>query len=274
MGAGQQPWQPTMREISDAEIDAAIEQFRAEGYSRLAAVATEESLQGLRERAEAILSGKVQYPGLFFQPDAPSGRYNDLQFGQGWTGPDTNYRKVEKLELDARFRAWLENAVFERIVRRVVVGPVVIYRAVIFSKAARVGSDLPWHQDGGRFWGLDRDAELQLWTGLDDAPPAAGGIEVLPRSHHSGLATPLGGVVPRVNAEAADAEARALPVPTRAGDVLLLHNYLWHRSGPNIPDAPRRGFTVCYMPASTRCLRKKRAPREFVGVFGGANGTR
>lgn len=263
-----------VREVSDAEIAAAIEQFREEGYARIAGVARPETLAALRERADAILAGTVRYPGLFFQPDAPSGRYEDLQFGQGWTGPETNYRKVEKLELDERFRAWLENAVFERIVRRVISGPVVIYRAVMFSKAACVGSDLPWHQDGGRFWGLDRDAELQLWTGFDDAPPAAGGIEVLPGSHHGGLATPLGGVVPRANVEAAAADARALPVPTGAGDVLLLHNYLWHRSGPNTTDAPRRGFTVCYMPASTRCLRKKRAPRAFFGVFGGGGGER
>lgn len=264
---------PGLREVSDAELDAAIEQFRAEGYARIPAVASAETLTALRARADAIAAGTVSYPGLFFQPDAPSGRYADLQFGQGWTGPETNYRKVEKLELDDIFRAWLENAVFERIVRRVVSGPVAIYRAVLFSKAPRVGSDLPWHQDGGRFWGLDRDAELQLWTGLDDAPPAAGGIEVLPRSHHGGLATPLGGVVPRANVEAAAAEAGAVAVPTQAGDVLLIHNYLWHRSGPNTTDGPRRGFTVCYMPASTRCLRKKRAPREFVGVFGGPNGS-
>ncbi len=55
---------------------------------------------------------------------------------------------------------------------------------------------LPWHQDGGRFWGLDRDPILQIWTALDDAPVAAGCVEVLPGSHRDGLATPLGGLVP------------------------------------------------------------------------------
>ena len=31
----------------------------------------------------------------------------------------------------------------------------------------------------------------------------------------------------------------------------------------------RRGFSICYMSDTTRCLRKKRAPREFFRVFAG-----
>ena len=41
-------------------------------------------------------------------------------------------------------------------------------------KGADGGTELPWHQDGGSFWGLDRDPELQIWTALDDAPVEAG----------------------------------------------------------------------------------------------------
>lgn len=255
------------RKIADDELDALLVHYRAEGWALLPGVAAEDTLAALRARTEDIASGRVTYPGMFFQPDAPSGRYEDLAFGQGWAGADTAYRKIEKLELDPLFRAWLQNPLFERIVGRVLPGAVSIYRAVLFSKAPRVGSNLPWHQDAGRFWGLDRDPELQIWTALDHAPQAAGCVEVFPRSHALGLATPLGGVVPRDNALSADAELHALPVPVHAGDVLLLHNHLWHRSGPNTTDAPRRGFTVCYMDAATRCTRKKRAPRNFVRVF-------
>ncbi|MES2639949.1 MAG: phytanoyl-CoA dioxygenase family protein [Myxococcota bacterium] len=255
------------RAFDDDELDHTLATYRTEGWALLPAVASDTTLESLRARASDITSGRVSYPGLFFQPDAPSGRYEDLAFGQGWMGPDTPYRKIEKLELDPLFRAWLQNPLFERIVRRVLPGAVTMYRAVIFNKSPRTGSDLPWHQDAGRFWGLSRDPELQIWTALDDAPKVAGCVEVFPRSHLPGLATPLGGVVPKEKAAAADAESHALPVPVRAGDVMLLHNHLWHRSGPNTTDLPRRGFTVCYMDAATRCTRTKRAPREFVRVF-------
>ncbi len=260
------------RTVTDAEIGQAIATYRAEGYARIPRVASHETLVALRTRATEIMAGTITYPGLFFQPDTPTGRYDDLQFGQGWQGPDTHYRKIEKLELDPVFRAWLENDTFQHIIRCVIPGRVSIYRAVLFAKAAHAGSDLPWHQDAGRFWGLDRDPEIQLWTALDDAPIEAGCVEVLPGSHHHGLATPLGGVVPRANVGAAGADARAVAIPARAGDLLLLHNHLWHRSGANTTAFPRRGFTVCYMPAETHCLRKKRAPRQFVEVFRRSDG--
>ena len=57
------------------------------------------------------------------------------------------------------------------------------------------------------------------------------------------------------------------PTEARAGEALLLHNHVWHRSSANATSAPRRAFTVCYMDARTRCLRRKRAPRSFVEVF-------
>ena len=52
-----------------------------------------------------------------------------------------------------------------------------------------------------------------------------------------------------------------------AGEVILLHNHLWHRSGRNTTGRRRAALNVCYMSAATRCLRKKRAPREFLQVF-------
>jgi ectoine hydroxylase-related dioxygenase (phytanoyl-CoA dioxygenase family) len=58
-------------------------------------------------------------------------------------------------------------------------------------------------------------------------------------------------------------------VPAAAGDVVLIHNHVWHRSGRNRTGRPRRALTVCLMSAATRCLRKRRAPREFYALFAG-----
>jgi phytanoyl-CoA hydroxylase len=241
--------------------------FAGEGFARLGPVLSEEAAAALRARADDLMLGRVEYPGLFFQHDAATGRYDDLEFGKGWQGPSLGYRKMEKLERDPLFLAWISNPLFARIARAVVGDAVSLYRAVLFTKPASGGTPLPWHQDGGRFWGLDRDPVLQIWTALDDAPAAAGCVEVLPRSHEGGLATPLGGVVPAALVRARDADTRAVPLPARAGEALLLHNQLWHRSGVNRTGAPRRAFTICYMSAETRCLRRKRAPRTFVRVF-------
>lgn len=251
------------RDVPDAELDAAIESWRSQGYAVIPAVADEATLAGLRKRLDDLVAGRAPDPGLFFQKDSGTGDYRDVGFGQGYEGPDVPYRKIEKLERDPRFFAWLSAPVFRRIAERALGSSVTLYRATVFQKAARVGSDLPWHQDGGRFWGLDRDPCLQAWTALDDAPTEAGCLEVLPGSHHRGLASPMGGLVPAILA----GDVEGIRLPARAGDVVLIHNLLWHRSGANRTERPRRAFSASYLHGDTRCTRKKRAPRQFTPVF-------
>ena len=176
-------------------------------------------------------------------------------------------RKIEKLELDPLFRELVNHPTIARIANRVIGPEVVIYRALIMSKLAQGGTKLPWHQDGGKFWGIDREPNLQVWTALDDAPIESGCVEVFPKSHLRGLVTPLGGVVPDNHVADRTPETSALPVPAKAGESILIHNHCWHRSGTNTTGKPRRAFTVCYMDAATRCTRKKRAPRVFFPVF-------
>jgi phytanoyl-CoA hydroxylase len=268
--------------VLERDVGAIVAEYRAQGFVLLPGVVSESMLAQLRARAADIMHGRVTYPGLFYQQDTTTGVYEDVEFGVGWVGPSENYRKIEKLEKDPVFFAWLKNPFFERIARAVITPPggaagaagaanaasgITLYRAILMTKAAHGGTRLPWHQDAGKFWGLDRDPPLQIWTALDDAPVEAGCVEVLPGSHLPGLATPLGGLVPARCVADADAEARALPVPARAGDVLLLHNHLWHRSGVNVTDHTRRAFSVCYMSGEAKCTRKKRAPRTFTRVF-------
>ena len=156
------------------DLDDAIARWRRDGFAHVGRVLGDEGLQALRARCDDVMLGRVVHDGLFFQHDAESGRYDDLPLGRGWIGPSLEYRKIEKLERDPLIRAWIENPIFERIARAVIGEDVVLYRAILMTKGARGGTPLPWHQDGGSFWGLDRDPELQIWTALDDAPVEAG----------------------------------------------------------------------------------------------------
>jgi phytanoyl-CoA hydroxylase len=253
----------------DMPLGPVLSHYAEHGWARLGRIATDDALAALRDRADDLMLGRVTYPGLFFQLDAGTGRYDDLTFGKGFEGPSLEYRKIEKVEQDPLYREWLTNPLFERLARTCIPEPsIAIYRAVLFTKGAGGGSELPWHQDAGVFWGLDRDPPLQIWTALDDAPVEAGCVEVVPGSHAGGLATRLGGVVPERLVHESNAESRLLHLPARAGESLLIHNYLWHRSRRNTTRVTRRAFTVCYMSGSTRCTRKKRAPRSFVRVWG------
>lgn len=229
--------------------------YRAQGFAVVPSVVNEAGLEALRARADAIMDGRVDPTPFFFQPDPDA--------------PET-LRKVEKLERDPVFRRWLANPLFERIVQHVHARPVALYRAILMHKApARGGtgggSEVPWHQDGGALWGLDRNPELQIWTALDDAPREAGCLVVAAGSHRAGLASPLGGIVPA--GVIAQARYPEVALPVRAGDVILIHNLAWHRSGRNATDAPRRAFSVCFLDGKTRCTRTRRTPRHFETIF-------
>jgi hypothetical protein len=247
-------------------LEEPLAHYRAFGWARLGVIASGEGLAALRARAEQLMLGEVVHPGLFFQHDAASGRYDDLARGRGWQGPSLRYRKMQQLERDPVFAAFIGNPLFARIARAVIGPDISLCRAALFIKAAQGGTDLPWHQDGGSFWGLSRDPELQIWTALDDAPIASGCLELVPASHLAGLATPLGGVIPDDAVRRGGAAARSVLVPARAGEALLLHNHCWHRSGRNATGAHRRAFTLCLMDAATRCTRR-RSPRRFQRLF-------
>ncbi len=249
------------------ELRGPLSAFARQGYARLGPVLASDAARQLRQRADELMLGEVRYPGLFFQHDSSTGRYQDLVFGAGWVGPSLAYRKLEKLELDPLFAAWIENPLFARIAQAVLGREAALYRAVLWNKAPRGGMDLPWHQDDGEFWGLDRPPCLQIWTALDDAPAEAGCLEVVPGSHLGGLASPTGGTVQPDRLRELEADASRVLLPVAAGEGLLIHNHVWHRSGRNATHTSRRAIGVSYLSAATRCTRKRRAPREFKRVF-------
>ena len=59
-------------------------------------------------------------------------------------------------------------------------------------------------------------------------------------------------------------EFEAEPLTLEAGEVLLLHNHLPHRSGVNSTDIARRAFSVCYMDAGTISTENK----DYAVLFG------
>lgn len=248
-------------------VDEALSHYREHGYARLGRLIDDALLERLRTRTEDLMLGRVVHEGLFFQLDSATGNYRDAPLGLGWQGPSFGYRKLEKLELDDVFRELISHRALEPIVRALIPGVVRLYRAIVFNKAAEGGSEIPWHQDGGKFWGLSETPEVQLWTALDDAPINGGCLSVVPGSHRLGLATALGGVVPDNIVHEQSAESRAVPLPAVAGETILLHNLLWHRSGKTETGKRRLGFSACYLPESTRCTRTRRAPRRFFDVF-------
>jgi phytanoyl-CoA hydroxylase len=223
------------------------------GFMRLGRVPSDEELEALRQRIDDLMLGRVSTEEIWFQLDSESGDYGALKFGDGsWAGATLSYRKIEALEKDPLFRAYIRDPRFRGITRELIGPEVSIYRAMFMNKPAQRGTHLPYHQDAGSQWQLDRDPFVTIWTALDDATVENGCMQVIPGSHNLGLLSERGHTItPEQEAEFAP-EKKSVYLEAKAGEAILLHNLLLHRSGINTTDQPRRAFSVCYMDTATR----------------------
>jgi hypothetical protein len=241
-------------------------QFDAQGYLYLGQVASNAQLLRLQTRMNDIMLGKVRYTGMYFQLDSDTGAYGDVPSGGAWAVASLDYRKIEQLERDAEFLTYLQHPLFASICQRVYGESVSVYRSMFMNKPAQKGTVLPYHQDGGDQWGLDRNPLITLWTALDEATGANGCVEVVPGSHKLGLLSEWGHTITEEQEAEYATNDKGVFLTAKAGEVILLHNWLLHRSGVNSTNQPRRAFSVCYMEGATQSTRN--ANRAFPRVFG------
>ena len=121
------------------------------------------------------------------------------------------------------------------------------------NKPAEHGTVLPWHQDVGEGWGLDRNPIITIWTALDDATIANGCMQIVPGSHRLGVLN-AGHYVSEVDQARYTQESDVRDLEVAAGEAILLHNFLLHRSGVNRTTMPRRALSVAYMDAATKAV--------------------
>lgn len=233
--------------------------FEEQGYLLLGCLLSDAELHGLRERITEIMLGRVRYDGMFFQLDKHMGEYEDVdKSNTNFAGPSLNYRKVKDLEFDDRFLTFIQNEVFRDLAERYVGEAVACMRAMVMNKPARSGGVLPYHQDISDQWAMTAPPVLTIWTALDDATPENGCLEIVPRSHLHGRIGSGHMITPQEQARHAPAGSSLL-VELKAGESIVFHNALLHRSGSNSTDDPRRAFTVCFMSGTTRHLKSGRA---------------
>lgn len=129
-----------------------------------------------------------------------------------------------------------------------------LFHTKFIEKAARVGSEIPWHQDLS-YWleGVRSHAMLTCMIYLDDATSENGCLEVVPGSHRRGLrqARSRGGDRFRWQARE-NPDARAVRrIEGRAGTAILFGPLLLHRSGANTSDRSRPSISIALSDGST-----------------------
>ncbi|MFY9826733.1 MAG: phytanoyl-CoA dioxygenase family protein [Thermoanaerobaculia bacterium] len=231
-------------------------QYARDGFLHLGKILEPEELEVLRQRADDLAMGVVWNPEVQMQLDT-GGVYEELPAAtRGFAGGTRLYRKIQGLETDEHFSRLVRHPLCLEICAHEygAHAPISIFRAMVMNKPAGQGTVLPWHQDGGAVWALDRDPLVTVWVALDSATQANGCLEVIPGSHRLGLLSTFGSTVRPEDVERHCPAERVHPLEVAEGHAVLLHNWLIHRSGVNPTSIPRRAFTVCYMDGRTQSI--------------------
>jgi hypothetical protein len=242
--------------------EADHELFQDQGYVRLGQVASDEDLRALQLRIDGIMLGRVRYEHMRLQLfDETTGQ---LRRTMGNEVSSLSYRRIDDLEQDPHFLKYLQQPLFESICRRYVGDRVSVFRSMFMNKPAHWTQELPWHQDVGSGWGIDSNPVVAVWTALDAATRENGAVQVVPGSHRDGVINERH-FLSEEQWTVLTQEADVVDLEVAAGEVILLHNLLVHRSGTNPTSSPRRAFSVTYMDAETRTLD---TGQTFPVVFG------
>ena len=265
--------------------------FDRDGFVVLRAAASPADVSALNARLDALMAGEVVHDSLLMQldpntsgelaTDADYARAGTATVGQtvGFKGASAAYRKIGEahagLECDDVFLAYMRSPLFKHVCARTygAHAAISIYRAMVMAKPAGAlggGTPLAWHQDGGDWWGLDRDPLCFVWLALTPATAANGAVQVVRGSHRLGLLSARGHTLSDADiARVCDApDADVVTVELQPGEAFLCHNWTVHRSGVNTTDAPRRGFSANFVDSRTRVCDPRLPGAGSIGETG------
>jgi ectoine hydroxylase-related dioxygenase (phytanoyl-CoA dioxygenase family) len=173
-------------------------------------------------------------PDLPFERRLAIAGEHAASYGRGWT---------QRMAVPATFELHRDPALLAALHQ--LLGPVVHGHKQFNVRPKLPGQDLtnvPWHQDTG-YYGAQtaRDLIMTAWVPLVEVDARNGCMQVMPGSHRLGA-------VPHVDAQDAGGflrldttvdEAAAVTLAMSPGDVLLMHNLVFHRSTENRSDGIR-----------------------------------
>jgi len=135
-----------------------------------------------------------------------------------------------------------------------------IHSTKLVPKPPRSNDVCHWHQDEAFYLRPDDPdtfsrTRMSVWVPLQDADERNGCLWVVPGSHRWGIDSYhmiYTGQCRKVIDREAYAQEHAVPLPVRAGSVVLFSAWTWHHSKNNQTDRVRRAFIVSYQEATVK----------------------
>ena len=147
------------------------------------------------------------------------------------------------------FHDILWNPAFVMAASQLLGGPIRFWHDQLFSKPAKHGGVVAWHQDYSYWTRTTPMQHLTCWTGLDDATTENGCLQYVPQSHKWGLLDKpeLAGDMEGINeylTEEQKAKFKPIPIELKKGYATFHHPLMVHGSYENHSDRPRRAVVL------------------------------
>lgn len=254
-----------------------ILEFYERGYLLPGPVFGPDEVAELRELVDAV-TAREQPEGRLYDLLDPDLWPDEPDPGLAGTGPDSNgkgpRRHVEFLfnlwRVEPRIREFVFDSRLARWAAQLIGAPAVrILEDNALWKAPRSGGELKWHQDWP-YWPLAQPNAVTAWIALDDTDAANGAMSVAVGSHLTGERLPVAfGTGTPYHRDRRPATVGLIEDPAelgleiavlalRAGEASFHSSLVWHGSGPNVSDRPRRAVVIRYVGDGTIWLGARR----------------
>jgi phytanoyl-CoA hydroxylase len=262
--------------------EAALAQYRRDGFLVLPGFVDEAACLALRERALELAKAHVPPPeeATVFTADGEarhvaeryfltSGEGIRCFFEKGAFGPDGRlcvppHLALNKLghamhDLDPVFDAFSRTASLAAIAASIGLAQPLLLQSMYIFKQPRIGGEVVCHTDHTYLWTEPRSA-VGFWFAIDDATTENGCMWALPGGHRFSVKARS-----RLNAARTATELEVfddspypteglVPLEARRGTLILLDGALPHRSGPNGSAKPRHAYTLHAIDGAARYL--------------------
>jgi len=213
--------------------------FRENGYVGGMNVLTDEQVEALREDLAAIVEPSHPGRSLFYE----------FHSNESHDAATVLFHALGAWRITPAFHDILWNPAFLAPASQLLEGPVRFWHDQLFSKPARHGGVVAWHQDYSYWTRTKPMAHLTCWIALDDSTVDNGCLYYVPGSHRWDLLpiTGLTGNMDEIRTVLSPAQLerfRPVPCEVKRGHCVLHHPLMVHGSYENRTDGPRRATLI------------------------------
>jgi ectoine hydroxylase-related dioxygenase (phytanoyl-CoA dioxygenase family) len=216
-----------------------LEHFQQYGYVAGVRLCDDAQVEALREALARVADPAHPAHSLFHEFHSNES-----------SNPDTVlFHALGAWRMEAAFHDLLWNPAFLVPASQILGGAVRFWHDQLFSKPARHGGVVAWHQDYSYWTRTQPIAHLTCWLALDDSTEENGCLQYVPGSHRWPLLpiTGLAGDMDEIRTVLNDEQKAAfqpVAIPLKKGECALHHPLLVHGSYENRSDRPRRAAVI------------------------------